>query len=78
MGEPVPLAPAVVGPQARDLTGGPRRQVEPLMLENVRSRRGSQGTSPPWASARAEVADLYVGDAFACGAPSTREYLGRG
>ena len=76
-GEPVLLAPAVVGPQVRELT----ERLEPgqmLMLENVRFEAGESRNEPALASALAELADLYVGDAFAARAPSTREYLGRG
>ena len=64
MGEPVPLAPAVVGSQVRDLT----ERLEPgqmLMLENVRFEAGESRNEPALASALAELADLYVGDAFA-------------
>ena len=63
-GEPVPLAPAVVGPQVRDLT----ERLEPgqmLMLENVHFEAGESRNEPALASALAELADLYVGDAFA-------------
>jgi phosphoglycerate kinase len=63
-GERVPLAPAVVGPQVRDLT----ERLEPgqmLMLENVRFEAGESRSEPALASALAELADLYVGDAFA-------------
>lgn len=63
-GAPVPLAPAVVGSRVRELTermlpGGM------LMLENVRFEPGELRNAPSLASALAELADLYVDDAFA-------------
>jgi phosphoglycerate kinase len=63
-GASVPLAPAVVGPEVRELT---ERLMpgEMLMLENVRFEPGEKRNDPELASALAELADLYVNDAFA-------------
>lgn len=62
-GVPVPVAPAVVGPQVRDLT----ERLAPgsmLMLENVGFEPGETANDPALASALAELADFYVNDAF--------------
>jgi phosphoglycerate kinase len=62
-GVPVPLAPMVVGPRVRELT----ERLEPaemLMLENVRFEAGETRNDPRLAQALAELADLYVDDAF--------------
>jgi phosphoglycerate kinase len=63
-GVPVPLAPAVVGARVRKLTD----RVAPgamLMLENVRFEAGEIRNDQRFASALADLADLYVDDAFA-------------
>jgi len=63
-GESVALAPSVVGAQVRELT----ERLEPgqmLMLENVRFEPGETRNDPALAAALAELADLYVSDAFA-------------
>ena len=63
MGASVPLAPAVTGPAVRELTD----RLAPgamLMLENVRSVAGETRNDPRFAAALAELADLYVDDAF--------------
>jgi phosphoglycerate kinase len=60
---PVTLAPAVVGPQVRELT----EHLAPgqmLMLENVRYEPGETRDDPELVSALAELADVYVNDAF--------------
>ena len=62
-GVPVLLAPAVTGPHVRELT----KRLAPaqmLMLENVRFEPGETGNDPTLASALADLADLYVNDAF--------------
>jgi phosphoglycerate kinase len=62
-GAPVPLAPGVVGPKVAELT----HQLVPggmVMLENVRSEAGESRNVPRLASALAELAELYVNDAF--------------
>jgi phosphoglycerate kinase len=60
----VTLAPAVVGAEVRRLTEslGPG---EMLLLENVRFEPGETEDDPEFAKALAELADLYVNDAFA-------------
>ena len=63
-GAPVQLAPAVTGARVRELI----ERLEPsqmLMLENVRFEPGETDNLPALASALAEVADVYVDDAFA-------------
>jgi phosphoglycerate kinase len=62
-GVPVPLAPAVIGPRVRELI----EQLEPgqmLILENVRFEDGETRDDPQLAVALAELADVYVDDAF--------------
>ncbi|GAC1434398.1 MAG: phosphoglycerate kinase [Solirubrobacteraceae bacterium] len=63
IGAPVRLAPAVVGPevlaQSRALA-----PAEILMLENVRFERGESDNDPALARQLAELADVYVDDAF--------------
>jgi len=62
-GTPVALAPAVVGPQVRELT----ERLTPgdmLMLENIRYEPGETHNDPELVSALAELADVYVNDAF--------------
>jgi phosphoglycerate kinase len=63
-GATVPLAPGVTGAEVRELT----MRLAPgamLMLENVRFAVGETRNDPRLASALAELADLYVADAFA-------------
>ena len=63
-GGPVPLAPAVTGPDVRELA----EHVAPgemLMVENVRFEAGELENDPGLAAALADLADLYVNDAFA-------------
>ncbi|MGI8411968.1 MAG: phosphoglycerate kinase [Solirubrobacteraceae bacterium] len=60
---PVTLAPAVVGDEVRALV----EELEPggvLMLENVRYEPGETKNDPELAAALAELADVYVNDAF--------------
>jgi len=62
-GVPVALAPAVIGSRVRELT----ERLEPgqmLMLENVWFEAGDTCNDPRLATALAELADLYVDDAF--------------
>jgi len=63
-GAPVPLAPGVVGSEVRELTEW-LRPGEMLMLENVRFEAGEMSNDPRLGSALAELADVYVDDAFA-------------
>ncbi|MBV8217965.1 MAG: phosphoglycerate kinase, partial [Solirubrobacterales bacterium] len=64
MGAPVRLTPRVIGPEVGELT----ERLAPgqmLMLENVRFEAGETRNDPGLASALAELADVYVNDAFA-------------
>jgi phosphoglycerate kinase len=62
-GAPVTLAPAVVGPEVLALTEQ-LADGEMLVLENVRFEAGETTNDPRLAAALAELADLYVNDAF--------------
>jgi len=62
-GAPVTLAPAVIGPQVRELTDR-LAPGEMLMLENIRYEPGETHNDPELVSALAELADVYVNDAF--------------
>ncbi len=62
-GAPVALAPAVVGEEVRALTEQ-LRDGELLLLENVRFEEGETANDPAFARALAELADVYVNDAF--------------
>src|SRR5664280_1975828 len=62
-GAEVALAPAVVGDQVRALTEE-LGEGEILVLENVRFEAGEKRNDPELASSLAELADLYVNDAF--------------
>ncbi len=59
----VTLAPAVVGEEVRALTEK-LGDGEVLLLENVRFEPGETSNDPEFARALAELADLYVNDAF--------------
>jgi phosphoglycerate kinase len=62
-GAPVALAPAVVGEEVRALTEQ-LHDGEMLLLENVRFEEGETANDPALARALAELADVYVNDAF--------------
>ncbi len=62
-GAPVALAPAVVGEEVRALTEQ-LRDGDLLLLENVRFEAGETTNDPAFARALAELADVYVNDAF--------------
>jgi phosphoglycerate kinase len=62
-GAHVTLAPEVVGPRARALAEG-LKDGEILVLENVRFEPGETANDPELARALAELADVYVNDAF--------------
>jgi phosphoglycerate kinase len=63
LGEDVPLAPGLVGPETRRVV----ERVEPgsvAMLENSRFEPGETNNDPKLAGELAGMADLYVNDAF--------------
>ncbi|HSB11408.1 MAG TPA: phosphoglycerate kinase [Blastocatellia bacterium] len=63
LGREVKLAPDSIGPRASELVGA----LEPgsaLMLENVRFHAGEEKNDPEYARALADLADVYVNDAF--------------
>ena len=62
-GSAVTLAPAVVGEEVRHMTET-LADGEILLLENVRFEAGEKSNDPQFARALAELADLYVNDAF--------------
>lgn len=62
-GADVTLAPAVVGAKVRELTEQ-LSDGEMLVLENVRFEPGETSNDPQLARALAELAELYVNDAF--------------
>jgi phosphoglycerate kinase len=62
-GAEVTLAPGVVGEEVKALTEQ-LHDGELLLLENVRFEQGETGNDPAFAHALAELADLYVNDAF--------------
>jgi phosphoglycerate kinase len=62
-GAHVTLAPEVVGPRVRALAEG-LFDGEILVLENVRFVPGETANDPQFARALAELADVYVNDAF--------------
>jgi len=63
IGVPVELAPGIVGPEVTELVGrlGPG---EIAMLENIRYEPGELTNDPELARQLAELADVYVNDAF--------------
>jgi phosphoglycerate kinase len=62
-GAEVALAPAVVGDEVKALTEQ-LHDGEMLLLENVRFEEGETSNDPAFARALAELADVYVNDAF--------------
>ena len=62
-GAPVQLAPAVIGAEVVALTRA-LGDGEMLLLENVRFEPGEKRNDPDFARALAELADIYVNDAF--------------
>ncbi len=63
LGAPVRQAPAVVGDEVKSLAQG-LGAGEVLLLENVRFEPGETENDPALAAELAELADLYVNDAF--------------
>ena len=64
-GAKVTLAPAVVGEVVKALTEQ-MRDGDIVLLENLRFEPGETVNDPQLATALAELADLYVNDAFGC------------
>jgi phosphoglycerate kinase len=62
-GVAVQQAAAVVGPEVKEMAGG-LAAGDVLLLENVRFEAGETENDPQLAAALAELADLYVNDAF--------------
>lgn len=60
---PVALAPAVVGPEVAEMTRS-LQDGEVMLLENVRYEPGEKKNDPAFARALADLADVYVNDAF--------------
>ena len=63
LGAPVKQAPAVVGEEVETMASG-LSPGDVLLLENVRFEPGETENDPELAKALAELADLYVNDAF--------------
>jgi phosphoglycerate kinase len=63
LGLEVKLAPDSVGPEVRAMADG-LKPGQALMLENVRFQAGEEKNDPEFARQLAELADLYVNDAF--------------
>ncbi len=63
LGKPVPLAPAVVGPEVEARIGA-MRPGDILMLENVRFEAGETENSPEFGAALVRLADCYVNESF--------------
>ncbi|MEK6406904.1 MAG: phosphoglycerate kinase [Acidobacteriota bacterium] len=63
LGREVKLAPDSVGEQVRAMVGA-LKPGEALMLENLRFHAGEEKNDPEFARQLAELADVYVNDAF--------------
>jgi 3-phosphoglycerate kinase len=63
LGQPVPLAPESVGPEVAALVDN-LKSGEVLLLENVRFHVEEEKNGPEYAKQLAELADVYVDDAF--------------
>lgn len=63
LGRNVAMAPDCVGPAVRDLTDK-MREGDVLLLENVRFHPGETKNDPEFSRQLAELADVYVNDAF--------------
>lgn len=61
--KPVRFVPATVGPEAAAAVAA-LKPGETLVLENVRFHAGEEANDPAFAAQLAELADLYVNDAF--------------
>jgi phosphoglycerate kinase len=63
LGKPVPLAPDSVGPAIKEMADN-LKPGEALMAENLRFHPGEERNDPEYARQLAELAGLYVNDAF--------------
>ena len=63
LGQPVPLAPDCVGPEVSALALG-LKPGEALLLENLRFHPEEEKNDPAFAKALADLAQIYVSDAF--------------
>ena len=63
LGQDVPLAAESIGPETRSMVEA-LKPGQTLMLENVRFHAGEEKNDPEYARRLAELADLYVNDAF--------------
>lgn len=63
LGKEVPLAPDCVGPEVRAMVDA-LRPGDALMLENLRFHAEEEENAPEFARQLAELADVYVNDAF--------------
>lgn len=63
LGAPVTLAPGVRGPEVAALVGQ-MSDGDVLLLENIRYEPGETKNDPPLAGELAQLADVYVNDAF--------------
>jgi phosphoglycerate kinase len=63
LGKPVPLAPDSVGPAIREMAHN-LKAGEALMAENVRFHPEEERNDPEYARQLADLADVYVNDAF--------------
>ncbi|HNY28925.1 MAG TPA: phosphoglycerate kinase [Candidatus Sumerlaeota bacterium] len=63
LGQPVQMAPDCVGPEVKALVDA-LKPGDVLMLENVRFHKGETKNDPELSKQMAELADVYVNDAF--------------
>jgi phosphoglycerate kinase len=63
LSRPVPIAPSVVGPDAKNMAAA-LKPGELLMLENVRFHPGEEMNDPGLAKDLSSLADVFVNDAF--------------
>ncbi len=63
LGQDVKMAPDCIGPQVKSLVDN-LQDGEVVLLENVRFHKGEEKNDPDFASRLAQLAELYVNDAF--------------
>ncbi len=63
LGRPVPMAPDCIGPEVATMVHK-MKDGEVILLENVRFHPGEEKNDPAFCRQLAELADLYVNDAF--------------